>query len=123
MEANVAELLAKAQKPNEDAMRLHPLYRGKLEVTPKCAIRSCDDFSVWYTPGVAAPCRDIAQHPERVFTHTAKRRSVGLKAIEQGVARKVRTKNQLIDEASKIIGRAQRQTKTLMEHGVIAAAD
>jgi hypothetical protein len=46
-----------------------------------------------------------------------------LKAIEQGVARKVRTKNQLIDEATKIIGRAQRQTKTLMEHGVIVAAD
>jgi malate dehydrogenase (oxaloacetate-decarboxylating) len=49
--------------------------------------------------------------------------AVGLKAIEQGVARKVRTKNQLIDEATKIIGRAQRQTKTLMEHGVIVAAD
>ena len=46
-----------------------------------------------------------------------------MKAIEQGVARKVRTKNQLIDEATKIIGRAQRQTKTLMEHGVIAAAE
>jgi hypothetical protein len=29
----------------------------------------------------------------------------------------------LIDEATKIIGRAQRQTKTLMEHGVIVAAD
>jgi malate dehydrogenase (oxaloacetate-decarboxylating) len=49
--------------------------------------------------------------------------AVGLKAIEQGVARKVRTKNQLIDEATKIIGRSQRQTKTLMEHGVIVAAD
>jgi malate dehydrogenase (oxaloacetate-decarboxylating) len=72
MKANVAELLAKAQKPGEDAMRLHPLYRGKLEVTPKCAIRSCDDFSIWYTPGVAAPCRDIAQHPEMVFAHTNK---------------------------------------------------
>jgi malate dehydrogenase (oxaloacetate-decarboxylating) len=72
MKANVAELLAKAQKPSEDAMRLHPFYRGKLEVTPKCAIRSCEDFSIWYTPGVAAPCRDIAQHPEKVFAHTNK---------------------------------------------------
>jgi malate dehydrogenase (oxaloacetate-decarboxylating) len=70
--ANVAELLAQAQKPAEEAMRLHPLYRGKLEVTPKCAIRSCDDFSIWYSPGVAAPCRDIAAHPERVFAHTNK---------------------------------------------------
>jgi len=69
---DVAELLARAQKPGEDALRLHPFYRGKLEVTPKCPIRSCDDFSIWYSPGVAASCRDIAAHPERVFTHTNK---------------------------------------------------
>jgi malate dehydrogenase (oxaloacetate-decarboxylating) len=68
----VAELLAKATKPSEDALRLHPFYQGKLEVTPKCSIKSCDDFSVWYTPGVAAPCRDIQAHPERVFAHTNK---------------------------------------------------
>ena len=69
---DVAELLAKAKKPGEDALRLHPLYRGKLAVTPKCPIRNFDDFAVWYSPGVAAPCRDIAQHPERVFKHTNK---------------------------------------------------
>jgi len=69
---DVAALLAQAQKPGEEALRLHPAYRGKLEVTPKCAIHSCDDFSVWYSPGVAAPCRDIAAHPERVFEHTNK---------------------------------------------------
>jgi malate dehydrogenase (oxaloacetate-decarboxylating) len=70
--ANVAELLARAQKPAEEALRLHPYYRGKLEVTPKCAIESCADFAVWYSPGVAAPCRDIAAHPDRVFVHTNK---------------------------------------------------
>jgi malate dehydrogenase (oxaloacetate-decarboxylating) len=70
--ANVAELLARAQKPAERALRLHPYYRGKLEVAPKCAIRTCEDFAVWYSPGVAAPCRDIAAHPERVFAHTNK---------------------------------------------------
>ena len=70
--ADVAELLAQAQKPAEQALRLHPFYRGKLEVTPKCAIRSCEDFAVWYSPGVAAPCRDIAAHPEQVFVHTNK---------------------------------------------------
>ena len=69
---DVASLLAQAQKPSEDALRLHPQYRGKLEVTPKCSIESCDDFAIWYTPGVAAPCRDIAAHPERVFSHTNK---------------------------------------------------
>jgi malate dehydrogenase (oxaloacetate-decarboxylating) len=69
---HVEELLAKAGKPSDEAMRLHPFYRGKLEVTPKCRISDLQDFAIWYTPGVAAPCRDIAQHPERVFAHTNK---------------------------------------------------
>jgi malate dehydrogenase (oxaloacetate-decarboxylating) len=68
----IEELLSKAQKPSADALRLHPFYRGKLAVTPKCPIRTLDDFAIWYTPGVAAPCREIAQHPERVFAHTNK---------------------------------------------------
>jgi malate dehydrogenase (oxaloacetate-decarboxylating) len=71
-EPSVEDLLAKARKPAEDALRLHPLYRGKLEVTPKCPITELADFAIWYSPGVAAPCRDIAQHPERVFEHTNK---------------------------------------------------
>lgn len=69
---DIETLLRKAQQPSADALRLHPLYQGKLAVVPKCPIRSLDDFAVWYTPGVAAPCRDIAQHPERVFAHTNK---------------------------------------------------
>ncbi|HEY7221342.1 MAG TPA: NADP-dependent malic enzyme [Candidatus Binatia bacterium] len=71
-EPNIAELLARAQRPAEEALRLHPVYRGKLEVTPKCAINSYEDFSVWYSPGVAAPCRDIAARPEQVYVHTNK---------------------------------------------------
>ena len=50
---SVAELLAKAQKPSEEALRLHPFYRGKLAVTPKCRIRDLDDFAIWYTPIVS----------------------------------------------------------------------
>lgn len=68
----IAALLAKAQQPSADALRLHPFYQGKIAVTAKCQIRSMDDFAVWYTPGVAAPCREIAQQPERVFAHTNK---------------------------------------------------
>ena len=60
---NVEELLAKAKKPSADAMRLHPFYRGKIETTLKCAVRSFNDFAIWYTPGVAAPCRAIADDP------------------------------------------------------------
>ncbi len=66
------ELLAKAKQPAEDAMRLHPFYKGKLGVMPKCCIRDVDDFAIWYTPGVAKPCLDIRDNPEMVFEHTNK---------------------------------------------------
>ena len=71
-EISKEELLAKAYQPAKDAMKLHPFYRGKIKVLPKCAIRSVDDFAIWYTPGVAEPCKDIHQHPEKVFEHTSK---------------------------------------------------
>ncbi|HHV62732.1 MAG TPA: NADP-dependent malic enzyme [Firmicutes bacterium] len=64
------ELLAKARKPAEAAMKLHPFYRGKIEVTPKCAVRSLEDFAVWYTPGVAEPCKAIEANKELVYEYT-----------------------------------------------------
>lgn len=69
---SVEELLAKARKPGEDAMKLHPFYQGKVEVVPKCCVRGFDDFAIWYTPGVAQPCKDINANPEKVFEHTNK---------------------------------------------------
>jgi malate dehydrogenase (oxaloacetate-decarboxylating) len=67
-----SRLEAKAAQPGIDAMELHPFYRGKVEVVPKCPVRSFDDFAIWYTPGVAKPCLDIRDHPEKVFEHTNK---------------------------------------------------
>jgi malate dehydrogenase (oxaloacetate-decarboxylating) len=72
------ELLAKAKKPAEDAMRLHPFYQGKIQTAPKVEINSFDDFGVWYSPGVAAPCRDIHDHPDKVFEHTNKGNTVAI---------------------------------------------
>jgi malate dehydrogenase (oxaloacetate-decarboxylating) len=72
------ELLAKAKKPAEDAMRLHPFYQGKIQMVPKAEINDFDDFAVWYSPGVAAPCRDIHAHPDRVFDHTNKGNTVAI---------------------------------------------
>jgi malate dehydrogenase (oxaloacetate-decarboxylating) len=69
---NVDELLAKAKKPSADAMVLHPFYRGKIETALKCCVRDFDDFAIWYTPGVAAPCRAIAEQPELVYEYTNK---------------------------------------------------
>ncbi len=66
------ELLAKAKKPAEDAMRMHPFYRGKVQIAPKCTIRGIDDFAIWYTPGVAAPCRAIQEDEELAYEYTNK---------------------------------------------------
>jgi malate dehydrogenase (oxaloacetate-decarboxylating) len=72
------ELLARAKKPSEDALRLHPLYRGKMQTTPKCPIRGFEDFAIWYSPGVAAPCRAIQADPELVYAHTNKGNSIAI---------------------------------------------
>ncbi len=66
----IEELLAKAKKPARLAMAYHPFYEGKVQVMPKCVIRDPYDFAIWYTPGVAAPCRAIKENPELVFQHT-----------------------------------------------------
>ncbi len=66
------ELISKARKPAEDAMKLHPFYRGKVKMVPKCCIRDVSDFAIWYTPGVAEPCMDIYRNPEKVYEHTSK---------------------------------------------------
>ena len=75
---NVQELLAKAQKPSADAMKLHPFSRGKIETVPKSCIRSLDDFAIWYTPGVAAPCRAIEKDPDLVYEYTNKWNTVAV---------------------------------------------
>lgn len=70
--------LQQAEKPFEDALRLHPFYKGKLQVLPKCPIRSIDDFAIWYTPGVAAPCRAIHDLPASVYDFTNKGNSIAV---------------------------------------------
>ncbi len=72
------ELLAKAKKPAEDAMRMHPFYRGKVQTAPKCPIRGLDDFAIWYTPGVAAPCRAIHENEDLAYEYTNKGNTVAV---------------------------------------------
>ncbi len=64
------ELLKKAKKPGEDALKLHPFYKGKIEIVSKCIIRDFNDFAIWYTPGVAEPCKIIEKDKEKSFELT-----------------------------------------------------
>lgn len=75
---DIETLLAKAKKPSADAMILHPFYRGKVETALKCCVRDFNDFAIWYTPGVAAPCRAIKEDPETVYDYTNKWNTVAV---------------------------------------------
>ena len=70
--------LAKAELPGKDALRLHPFYRGKIQTALKCPVNELADFAIWYTPGVAAPCRAIQASPEAVYEHTNKGNTVAV---------------------------------------------
>lgn len=72
------DLLAKASQPAEESRRLHAVYRGKIQTMPKCPVRTLEDFALWYTPGVAAPCRDIQRAPELAYDLTNKGNSVAV---------------------------------------------
>ncbi len=72
------ELVARANKPAEEALRLHPFYRGKIQMALKCAVRGLEDFSIWYTPGVAAPCRAIHENEELVYEYTNRGNTVAV---------------------------------------------
>jgi len=71
-EVTKEQLLEKAKKPAKDAMRLHPFYRGKVQTAPRCVIRDFNDFAIWYTPGVAEPCRAIQKDEKLVYEYTSK---------------------------------------------------
>jgi malate dehydrogenase (oxaloacetate-decarboxylating) len=77
-DVSTEELLAKAKQPAADAMRLHPFYHGKVQTALRCRVRDFNDFAIWYTPGVAAPCRAIQANPELVYEHTHKWNTVAI---------------------------------------------
>jgi len=72
------ERIERAKIPGKKAPPWHAFYRGKVETTLKCAITSFDDFGIWYTPGVAAPCREIHADPHKVFEYTNKANAIAV---------------------------------------------
>jgi len=72
LSVDTEELLKEASKWKEIAPDYHAFYQGKVEVMPKCAIRSLQDFSIWYTPGVAEACLQIEKDKEKAYELTSK---------------------------------------------------
>ena len=63
---------------SEKALLLHKQWEGKLETTSKVHIKSKEDLSILYTPGVAAPCKEIAKDKETVYTYTTKANTIAV---------------------------------------------
>lgn len=57
---------------NEMALKMHEEHKGKISVTSKVAVKTRDDLSTAYTPGVAEPCRKIRDDKSEVYRYTAK---------------------------------------------------
>jgi len=72
------ERIARAKIPGQLAPKRHAFYRGKIETTLKCAVTGFDDFGIWYTPGVAAPCKEIQADPAKAFDYTNKANTVAV---------------------------------------------
>lgn len=53
-----------------EVLRRHLQCRGKVQMLPKCDVRGLEDFAVWYSPGVAEPCKAIARDPTSVNAYT-----------------------------------------------------
>lgn len=62
----------------EEALEYHKNLKGKLEVKLKSDLKDSKDLSIAYTPGVAEPCRKIAEDKNKVYDYTWKQNSVAV---------------------------------------------
>jgi malate dehydrogenase (oxaloacetate-decarboxylating) len=62
----------------EESLNLHRTLKGKIRISPKMDVRSKDDLSLVYSPGVAAPCKAIAANPDDVYKYTIKSNTVAI---------------------------------------------
>ena len=67
-----------------ESLRVHEKYKGKLSVKSRVAVNDKEDLSIAYTPGVAEPCRKIAEDKKEVFKYTIKGHTVAV--VSDGTA-------------------------------------
>ncbi len=62
----------------EKALMLHEEWNGKITTTSKCEVKSKEDLALAYTPGVAEPCKVIAQDKEAAYKYTIKSNTIAV---------------------------------------------
>ncbi len=68
----------------EESLKKHYEWNGKIEVVSRCPITTREELSLAYTPGVAEPCLEIREHPEKSFELTRRNNLVAV--ITDGTA-------------------------------------
>lgn len=68
----------KIMTQSEKALQLHEQWNGKIDTTSKCQVKSREDLAIAYTPGVAEPCKVIAENEEEVYRYTIKSNTVAI---------------------------------------------
>ena len=69
---------------NKAALEMHETHHGKVGITSKVEVKTRDDLSTAYTPGVAEPCRRIKANPDDVYKYTLKGNMVAV--VSNGTA-------------------------------------
>ncbi len=62
----------------KESLLLHHHLKGKIQITPKLDVQTREQLSLVYSPGVAAPCLEIAHNPELVWDYTIKNNTVAV---------------------------------------------
>ncbi|UFX82733.1 NAD(P)-dependent malic enzyme [Candidatus Absconditicoccus praedator] len=62
----------------EESLKMHAKAQGKIETKSKVQLENQDDLSTAYSPGVAQPCKEIAQDPEKMYDYTIKQNTVAV---------------------------------------------
>lgn len=62
----------------EKSLAMHEAWNGKLEITAKAKVSSREDLAIAYTPGVAEPCKIIAQDKDAAYKYTMKANTVAV---------------------------------------------
>ncbi len=69
---------------NKQSIKLHKRYQGKFEIKSRVSLKTKDDLSLAYTPGVAAPCMEIAKNKEKSWELTNRKNMVAV--VSDGTA-------------------------------------
>lgn len=63
---------------SEKALQMHETWNGKIETTAKSHVNSREDLAIAYTPGVAEPCKVIANDPDAAYKYTIKANTIAV---------------------------------------------